>query len=220
MRLNEIEMIDFISKSNSTFDLLKKEWEEAIKKFRPYLLGTIGQFRIAVVDSRSKFVSVKRVVAYDLKANKYAAFLQLEKFSNNAYAETIISADKAYRGINLPLDMYSFLIKEEGMIIVSDEIQTIGARSIWEKLAHEQGIDVYGYNTKTKKVFQVDTDDLFNEDVYDDELRNELETLENELAEVSNDPNRTKQLRSEINNLRNQIRETKNFIRLFAARSK
>jgi hypothetical protein len=217
MLLKEIESIDFISKSNATFTTLLKDWSALIRKSKPYLLGTIGKFRIGAVDSESG----KIIVAYDLKADKYAAFLQLDKFSKAAYAESIVAADPAYRGINLPLQMYSFLILDEGMIIVSDEIQTKGARSIWEKLAKEPGIDVYGYNTETKKVFQIDPDDLFNEDVYDEGLNQEIEHLENEEYELQNArDDRYFQVKKELEKLYAALRETKNHVRLFAARAR
>jgi len=223
MLLHEIETIDFISKSNQTFNTLKKDWAELIKKFRPYLLGTIsGKFRIGAVDGSLKGTSSNKLVAvYDRQANKYAAFLQLEKFSASAYAESVVAADPAYRGINLPVQLYTFLVQEEGMIIVSDEVQTLGARSIWEKLAKTPGIGVYGYNDKTGKVFQVDMDDLFNEDVYDEGLNQEIEHLENEEYELQDTRDeRYFQIKKELEKLYDARTETNHHIRLFAARAK
>ena len=93
--------------------------------------------------------------------------------AKNVFVVSIVAANKEYRGINLPTQMYSYLIQEEGLILVSDEIQTLGGRSVWEKLAKIKGIGIYGYNTNTKKVFSVDMDDIFNEDIYDDGLNDE-----------------------------------------------
>lgn len=223
MLIREIETIDFISKSNQTFKTLEKDWKSLIQKFKPYLLGTIGgKFRVGAVDgSLAGNAPNKLVAAYDLEGQKFAAFLQLTKFSNSAYQESVIAADTAYRGINLPVQLYTFLIQEEGMIIVSDEVQTMGARSVWEKLAKVPGIGVYGYNDKAKKVFQVDIDDLFNEDVYDEGLNQEIETLENEEYELQDTRNeRYFKIKTELDNLYAARLETNHHIRLFAARAK
>ncbi len=223
MLLHEIEAIDFISKSNATFKTLEKDWTNLIKKFRPYLLGTIaGKFRVAAVDgSLEGNAQNKLVVVYDTNENKYAVFLQLTKFSNSAYQESIIAANREYRGIDLPVQLYAFLIEEDGMIIVSDEVQTMGARSVWEKLATIPNIGVYGYNDKTKKVFQVDMDDLFNEDVYDEGLNQEIENLENEEYELQDvRDSRYFQIKRELEKLYKARIETNHHIRLFAARTK
>ena len=107
--------------------------------------------------------------------------------AKNVFVVSIVAANKEYRGINLPTQMYSYLIQEEGLILVSDEIQTLGGRSVWEKLAKIKGIGIYGYNTNTKKVFSVDMDDIFNEDIYDDGLNDEIETLESEVESKINE---------------------------------
>jgi hypothetical protein len=221
MLLSEIEILNDISDGNTTFNVMLGNWNAELKKNRPYLIGKISdKFRLAGIDD----VNGKTIAAYDLKENRYAAFLQIQHFfggAPNVFATLVVSADKPYRGINLPTMLYATLIQEEGMILISDETQTEGGKSIWEKLAKVKGIAVYGYNTNTKKVFQVDMDDLFNEDVYDEGLNQEIADLENEEYELQDTRDeRYFRIKKELEKLYNARTDTNNNVRLFAARAR
>jgi hypothetical protein len=243
MILSEIELFGDISKSSMTFRMMMKDWNDWVKKAkpnRPYLLGSVDQFKLAGIDNYAYGRESKMIAAYDSKASKYAAFIQLQHFpgaAQNIFEELIVAADKPYRGLNIVTKMYDYLINEEGLIILSDESHSSGGRHVWEQLAKMPGIGIYGYNTKTKKVFQVDMDDLFNEDVYDTGLVDEIDNLQQELLELEDELERMKtgrvaniiwvkqnkkieQVKKELANLNVARRETIEDIRLFAARKK
>lgn len=224
MLLYEIQSNSYISNSSVTFNIFTKDWMKRIKNSRPYLIGTIDKkFRIGVVDNEDK----KLVAAYDLSKDKFAAFADFQHFSgaaSNVYEELVIAADKEYRGLGLVTKMYQLLIVEEGLIIISDSSHSRGAQSTWEKLSMNPEIDVFGYNTETKKVFQVDMEDLFNEDVYDNGLDEEIDDLERELSQLEFSPGsnqqRVNQIEKELDNLNKEKQNTVDNIRLFAGKKK
>jgi peptidoglycan hydrolase CwlO-like protein len=84
-------------------------------------------------------------------------------------------------------------------------------------------IFIFGYNTKTKRSFQIDQRNLFNEDIYTDDIQDEIAQLYAEIDEIyKEDPSNTKEmsrLQKKINVLASQKYEIEN-IRLVAMRSK
>ena len=182
-------------------------WEKITTLAPPNIIATIGQFQILMTPPIQDAGIL--VAAYDAKNKKYAMFLNLKHFhggAKNCYQEKFVIANKSYRGMNLPVKIYASLIKNQNLILVSDTMQTRGAQSIWEKLDKVPGIGVFGYNTKTHNVFQLDT-----EDAYDTDIKNEIEYLEREGTIAAEE---------ELKKLRIAKGETVRDIRLFAAKTK
>jgi hypothetical protein len=165
------------------------------------------------------------IAAFDSITGQPAAFIELRRFpgsssNKNIFEELVISSEKKYRGLNLITKMYSLLIKEEKFIIISDSSHSYGGRSVWMQLEKEPGISIFGYNTETKKVFQVDVADWFNEDVYDEGISQEIDDLESEqkqLEMTGEDENREEQIQNELNRLYDELENAGN-TRLFATK--
>ena len=224
MHLFEIELATGILNAQ-TFSMMAADWRENAKQYAPAVVGQIDRFKIFMIEMLLFGSPAMYVAAFDTKEKRYAAYLQMEHLweakAQNCYVARLVSVGKAYRGLNLATKMYSFLIKNENLIIVSDETQSEGGRSLWVKLAKEPGIQVYGFNTETRKVFQVDMDDLFNEDVYDDEIEKEIVDLTREQNSIEDSKNpddikRLKKIEKELESLEKSSSAARNNIRLFA----
>ena len=142
----------------------------------------MGQYKILCIAGGSWRTKNDLYALYDITTNKYALFAELYRFRNSLSCLAIyqIGVNARYKGFNLPVKFYSWLIKNKNITLMSGESQSIGGRSIWERLAKVSGIFIFGYNVWSKKTFQIDQNDLFNEEVYDAELRKDLEDLEEE----------------------------------------
>ena len=210
MLINEIENYTGISKNDNRGFSAELQW------WRDYGasalgIGVIGNFSISMV-TIGKY-NRKTIAVYDTKVKKYAMFLRVAPFlggAQNCYQEEYVIADKPYRGMNLPVKIYTFMIKTQNMILISDAMQTEGAQSIWKKLSEVQGIGVFGYNIVTHKVFQIDVEE-YGADVYDTDLNAEIEYLQQENSISAEE---------ELKILRPARRETREHIRLFAAKTK
>lgn len=220
MKLNEIEMMSDISKTDQTFQSLQMDWRERFPSGRKHIIGSFGNFRIGVLDGNQQTM----IAAYDIKANRFAAFIQMQHFHGgapNIYEELVIGATKQYRGMGLASKMYALFIQEDGAIVISDSSHSAGGRSVWVQLSNEPGIVIHGYNLDIKEVFQVDVEDWFNDDVYDEGLHQEVDDLERELAQLEFSPDensekREQEIQTELNGLYAQLEEVGN-TRLFAA---
>lgn len=58
------------------------------------------------------------------------------------------------------VDLYDFLIRHQGLTIVSDRVQSPGGQRIWQALARRTSINVYGYNTSTNQAINAQPTDI------------------------------------------------------------
>lgn len=216
MRLNEIESI-YLDKNDELFN-------EIYGKYTHFgdpdyeIVGNIGLYEIHYVDN-----SYGEIYAlFDEKSKKYVLMLLLYKFGKEGRQIEKIGVRNKYRGLNLPLKLYSWLV-QHGTILVSGYAQTKGGRSIWEKLARIPGIFMFGYDVKTKEAFQIDQNDIFNEDVYSEDIENEIKYLEQEYNELTLGPklsdeeeHRLSKVQKKLYLLYAEIKKIGDYIRLVA----
>jgi hypothetical protein len=106
------------------------------------------------------------------------------------YEPSLLSVAHKYRGQNLAPLLYKFLIMKAGLILCSSTQQSPGGRKVWEKLAKIPGIFVYGYNPTNKNSFQIDSDDIENEYIYDIDYTDEIKYVQQELEHLKNEMQR------------------------------
>jgi hypothetical protein len=225
MHLTEISSISRI-KNNDLFNQLLSHWQWGIdqENVQPKKIGNIYGFEILTV-----YISHYHSLYYALKdasKNQYALFVCFGNFppsskNNKCLQETMIGVKRLYRGLGLPVALYSWLILKQNKIIMSDYIQTYGGRSIWEKLAKVPNIYIFGYDVPNKKSFQIDQTDLFNEDIYSEELANERDQLQRDYDDLKKSEDISKQelikIKRQINNLNSNIRNSDS-IRMIAVK--
>ena len=124
---------------------------------------------------------------FDNIRNRYAMFVCLNIFgkSSRCLQVAYLGADTYYQGMGLPIILYEFLVTKLNLVLISGSPQTPGGKSVWEKLATRPNIFMFGYDGSRKKSFQIDQHDLFNEDIYDDILADEIEELRLESDKLS-----------------------------------
>src|ERR1035441_6360862 len=196
MKLDEIINFDSFTKGLSAFKACSETWELALNEGSiPKVIGTLNGFDI-------HFMKCEKMKAYlyglfDPKTNNAIMIADLSPFgkSGKVFQINLIGIDDSYRGLNFPVKLYSWIIKERNFALMTGYQQTIGGRSIWEKLGKIPHIFIFGYNTKTKESFQIDQRNLFNEDLYTDDIQDEIAQLYAEIDEIyKEDPSNTKEM--------------------------
>ncbi len=206
MQINEIEAINYVSKGNDLFDRIEKLWSENIKHGNKFLIiGKLGTFEIHQIIDYLSSSSVYFGV-YDSLNKSYAYLCQCSYFqkSKSTIEEHIISVKPKYRGLNLPVRLYAWLIKKKNLTIISSDQHSPGGRNVWERLANTSGIFVYGYNMFRKKAFQIDPNDISSFEIYDIDLQEEIDDLQTELDELKL-KNSSDEIKKKAQYLQNQI---------------
>jgi hypothetical protein len=212
MRINEIVMLspDDVPNTNLLFNNIVSDSPAGAYKS---VVGSIGDFLVVTKKAQQLFFflidkSNKKVVMACQGSNKYTGLFCIER----------IGVVKSHRGMQLPIKLYSFLIKKLNYRIVSDITQSVGGRSIWEKLMKVPGIDVVGYNTRSKQTFQIDPEQPYNNDVWSSEIDDEIADFEHEKDEVGKDSIKLANLQNKIDKLHKSLISINN-IRLLAYKS-
>jgi hypothetical protein len=236
MLINEIYSEKYVDKSNDMFSDILCSFDDALYGNKnSYLVeGNIGNFEIRSTTFRANWYYY---MLFDKNKNKYAFGVELTKFGRNPRCLQIdkIGGQDGYRGMDLSVKLYSWLILQKQIILISGFSQSAGGRSIWERLAKTSNIFMFGYDITSKESFQIDTDDLFNEDIYAEDINDDINYLKLSIDELNNqqmklDQNynkiKIKSIDTEIKRLSNQIYKLKkqedhsaNFLRLVAIKN-
>lgn len=172
MKLHELESVEEIS------------LEPGIKKTHLYKAGTAdavfndlkkegkitGQVSFAPDRNFTLFMyetsSHKEFFLVDKENNRVAVYMRLVRFGGFAYSVSRIKARRTYQGRGLGIKLYKFIIKNLGITLISDKIQSLGGARMWSELYKTPGITVYGYNpgarNKEDKFFHVEPDEVGN----------------------------------------------------------
>ena len=159
------------------------QWKKLKKDNMAILTGKIGIFQIYSHRENNTY----SFALYDSSRNKFIMFLYLNKnldFPKNAWQIILVYLDPIYRGTNLSLKIYLWLILRKNIILVSDDTQSQAATLLWSKLAKYPNVSVYGLdtNTKKKKLIPLDSDEI--EDFVDDSTDIERDTLLGDEKEI------------------------------------
>ena len=181
MLLKEIESLNYIGKNRECFLAVKDDWKRT--RTEDYsVIGQIGKFKIHT-NNNSNYIFYG---LFDSNKKRYALFVSLFHFQGlkNVLGISQIGVDTPYQGMGLPVKFYTWLIQQKRIILVSGDAQSLGGRSIWERLAKVSGIFVFGYDFRKKQPFQIDVDDFYNEDIYSSDVEEENEQVQKEVEEL------------------------------------
>lgn len=160
-------------------------------------------------------------------------YLELEKFHGKyraSWQEHHVTASPKARGKGLVLELYRYLILDRGFLLVSDDIQTPGGRSIWVKLNRQPDIAIQAWDGKS--LFAIDDDLDSSIEVYLDSeeeaslrrsaqrITRRLETIKQALApEKSLTPIRRGKLAEERRTLKRRLSSIRDDLASLANRS-
>ena len=216
MRLDEIEIDTYIRKDNSMFSGILSDIKSAMKwtdgDGKLISVGKIGKFIIQQLDTEDG----RYYTLYDStkKTNAAAASTSYWGRSKKVLHVDLLGVATKYQGLNLPILLYSWIIKTQNMALMSGDVQSPGGRAVWEKLAHVPGIFMFGYDHDSRKAYQIDQNDLFNEEIYDAEVEDDIRILQQELDYLEGkhfyDEKYDRKTRERIRKLKNQINDLEN----------
>ena len=98
----------------------------------------------------------RRSVTYDdgLMESRYriAAKVEMSK-ERGAWHIDMLSVDSRYKGNNLAIKIYKFLMKKMNITLKAGTCQSAGGRYVWNKLSKTPGVVVYAKKSPYSKVF-------------------------------------------------------------------
>jgi hypothetical protein len=83
---------------------------------------------------------------------RIAARVELSK-ERGAWHVDLLSVDSRYKGNNLAIKIYKFLMKKMDITLMAGTSQSAGGRYVWNKLSKTPGVVVYAKKSPSSKVF-------------------------------------------------------------------
>ena len=155
-KIDEISGIE-MNKSVAQKDL---DYEEPAYKYeeRPKIVGKLKNgMRVGITPGHNGIT----VVLYG-KQKKAIPIGTITLFKHGkGYISSYSKITSKYQGQGIGLELYRFIIKKLGILLISDMQQTVGSQKVWVKLAQTPGIYVYGRRTapgRKTQFFQVEPD--------------------------------------------------------------
>ena len=95
----------------------------------------------------------KRVRTLDGMVTYYriVAHIELSKERGSWHVD-LLRVDSRYKGKNLAVKLYTFLLKDEGITLRAGSSQSAGGRYVWNKLSRHKDITVYAKKSPYSKV--------------------------------------------------------------------
>lgn len=182
-----MNLID-VSKTQLFNDLLD-DWWDVYSKEDIRMLGKIQRYDIICMKQYKDFIAI-----YDPINKKYAGFVDMEREGRSHCISRAANA-KDYQGLGLMTKLYVFLILNKNYVLWSQSSQSKGGKSIWEKLCKVKGINVFAWDIKRNKAYQIEPDEPFDEqDIYATEidklyikkssLENKINSLKSKLLDL------------------------------------
>ena len=96
----------------------------------------------------------KRFRTLDGMTTRYriVAHIEMSKERGSWHVD-LLQVDSRYKGKNLAVKLYTFLLKDEGITLRAGGSQSAGGRYVWNKLAKTPGVVVYAKKSPYSKVF-------------------------------------------------------------------
>jgi hypothetical protein len=214
MRLYEIEMINDVASGSKVFPDMVRRWHRFVKLYGRKSWGNLKNFEVF---SLEEVIKENIICLKDKSNDQLVLIVEISAvwINTNTWQIDLISVNDNYRGLNLPILMYRFLLKNLKLKILSGNEQTKGGRSIWERLVKIQGIDCFGYDMKSNKLFQIDKNDLFNEDIWNNNLTDEIDYIQDEIENTDN-KNKKQELTKQLERYKIEQENISNNIRILA----
>ena len=83
---------------------------------------------------------------------RIVATVELSK-ERGAWNVGLLNVDSRYKGNNLAIKIYKFLMRKMDIVLMAGRSQSAGGRYVWNKLAKTPGIVVYAKKSPYSKVF-------------------------------------------------------------------
>ena len=139
------------------------DYEEPVYKYaeRPKIVGKLKNgMKVGIISEVDNEMTV--VLYGKQKKSLPIGTITLFKYGKG-YISSYSKITSKYQGRSLGLELYKFIIKKLGILLISDMSQTPGSQKVWVKLAQTPGIYVYGRRTspgRKTQFFQVEPDAL------------------------------------------------------------
>ena len=82
---------------------------------------------------------------------RIVAHIELSKERGSWHVD-LLQVDSRYKGKNLAVKLYTFLLKDEGITLRAGSSQSAGGRYVWNKLSRHKDITVYAKKSPYSKV--------------------------------------------------------------------
>jgi len=83
---------------------------------------------------------------------RIVARIELSK-ERGAWNVGLLNVDSRYKGNNLAIKIYKFLMRKMDIVLMAGRSQSAGGRYVWNKLARTAGVVVYAKKSPYSKVF-------------------------------------------------------------------
>jgi hypothetical protein len=108
-------------------------------------------YREIWVYDRSKTKRFRGLGGEMITRHRIVANILLSKKRGSWHVD-MIQVDSRYKGMNLAVKLYTFLLKDEGITLRAGSSQSVGGRYIWNKLSRHKDITVYAKKSPYSKV--------------------------------------------------------------------
>jgi hypothetical protein len=125
------------------------------------LVGRAFGYDIYVEKEECTFQGAIVIWVYDRNVTKkicgetrfrIAAMVELSK-ERDAWHVDMLRVDSRYKGQNLAVKLYRFLMRKMGITMKAGSSQSAGGRYVWNKLSKTPGVVVYAKKSPYSKVF-------------------------------------------------------------------
>lgn len=148
-------LIDHIYKKQRTLDQLPKRGKRILLGEEQYWLGEyIGQltggfemwrWRAGMSTTFNVFNSDTRRVELSISGTRYIT---------NPNSFKIFGVYARPKNQVRAIDVYEYLIRKLGLVLVSDHYQSPGGQRIWRQLKRKTSLNVYGYDFRTHQAYE------------------------------------------------------------------
>ena len=119
------------------FDIYNEQEESTYREIWVYDRSKSKRFR----DRNGEMMTRNRIVAH----------IEMSKERGSWHVD-LLQVDSRYKGKNLAVKLYTFLLKDEGITLRAGGSQSVGGRYVWNKLARHKNVTVYAKKSPYSKV--------------------------------------------------------------------
>ena len=95
----------------------------------------------------------KRIRGIEGMITRYRIIAHIEMSKERgSWHVDLLQVDSRYKGKNLAVKLYTFLLKDEGITLRAGGSQSVGGRYVWNKLARHKNVTVYAKKSPYSKV--------------------------------------------------------------------
>lgn len=191
MRLQEITLVPTVTKSkrqhldvmpNNGEPILQGHEEEFLTDFVAKLPGNYELWSWTDRSTRTYYV-------FDLDTRRCQLATTGRVYASNAGAFEVMGLYSGPKNTFKAVDLYAFLILDQGLTLVSDNKQSMGGYRVWQSLEQQWGrkINIHGFDTRTNQGVNVTTQDEPDTHVDRSTVKSAGPKMKKELGTISRD---------------------------------